>query len=32
VKATVCSEAAIHRAIFPTCRWRCRSPVMVSAA
>src|SRR5919107_1085459 len=32
VKATMCSEQAIHRAIFPTCRWRRWSPVIISAA
>src|SRR5215217_385498 len=31
VKATMCSEQAIHRAIFPTCHWRRWSPVIIPA-
>jgi hypothetical protein len=32
VKATMCSDRMIHRAIFSTCRRRLRSPVTVLAA
>src|SRR5215203_416738 len=31
VKTTMCSDPAIHLAIFPTCRWRRCSPIIVSA-